>query len=146
MNDQPPAQSKDNQQTPPEPLDWREERRLRREERRAGRGSSGAWFGGAILIILGIIFLLQNMGALALENWWALFILLPAVGAFGNAWRAYQNSGGRLTAPARGSLIGGLVLTMIAAVFLFNLQWGILGPVILILAGIGILLNTFLPG
>ena len=119
----------------------------RREERWAARGGrgSGAWIGGAILIILGLVFLLQNMGAFVLNNWWALFILIPAIGAFGAAWRTYQTAGGRLTAASRGSLISGFVLTMVAAVFLFNLNWTVVGPVLIILAGIALLMNAFLP-
>ena len=131
----------------PEFMDRHEERMRRREERWAARGGrgSGAWVGGAILVILGIVFLLQNMGAFVLNNWWALFILIPAIGAFAAAWRNYQDAGGRLTGAARGSLIGGVVLTMVAAVFLFNLNWTVAGPVLIILAGIGLLLNAFLP-
>jgi hypothetical protein len=132
----------------PEMLSRHEERQRRREERWAARGGrhGGTWVLGGILILLGIIFLLQNMGLAFLSNWWALFILLPAFGAFTAAWRTYQGAGGHLTAASRGSLIGGLVLTMIAAIFLFNLNWTILGPALLILAGIGILLNALLPG
>jgi hypothetical protein len=127
----------------------RADRQQRREERRAARGGrlSSGWIGGGLLIVIGVAFLLQNLGALTLGgNWWALFILIPAVGAFAAAWRSYQNAGGHLNAAARGSLIGGLILTMVAAIFLFNLNWGLLGPVLLVLAGIGILLNTSLPG
>src|SRR5512146_1135342 len=111
-------------------MDRHEERMRRREERWAARGGrgSGAWVGGAILVILGLIFLLQNMGYFVVNNWWALFILIPAIAAFGAAWRTYQDAGGRLTGAARGSLIGGLVLTMVAAVFLFNLNWTVVGP------------------
>lgn len=124
----------------------REERWAARDERRAAGGSGrGAWIGGAILIILGLVFLLQNMGLLVLVNWWALFILIPAVAAFGSAWRSYQAAGGRLTGGARGSLIGGLVLVLVAGVFLFGLNWGVVGPLLLVLAGIGLLLNAFLP-
>jgi hypothetical protein len=139
MNENTPTNTPDNA---PEPLDQFEARRRRREERRAGRAP---WLGGVILIGLGIIFLLQNFGAPVLNNWWALFILIPAVGAFGNAWRDYQNAGGRLTPSARWSMIVGLILTMVTAVFLFNLDWGLIGPVLIILAGIGLLLNTLLP-
>jgi hypothetical protein len=148
MDDNTPERDPNISQPEPEYLSRREERWRRREERRAARGgrSGGAWIGGAILIALGIIFLLQNLGAATLENWWALFILIPAVGAFGNAWRSYQAAGGHLTASARGSLIGGFALTMVAAIFLFNLSWGLLGPLLIILVGIGLLLNAFLPG
>lgn len=147
MDDNPQKQETPAGASQPEFLSRHEERMRRREERWEARGGrmGGAWVGGAILILLGIVFLAQNLGALALNNWWALFILLPAVGSFGTAWRLYQNAGGRLTAPARGSLIGGLVFTMIAAVFLFNLNWTWFGPLLIILAGIGLLFNSILP-
>jgi uncharacterized integral membrane protein len=126
--------------------DWRELRRQEREQRRAYRHSGwGVWWGGAILILLGIVFLLQNFGALALNNWWALFILIPAIGAFGAAWRSFQAAGGRLTAPARGSLIGGLVMAAISFAFLFNLDGRVFWPVLVILGGVGVLLNALLP-
>ncbi len=130
----------------PEFMDRHEARMHRIEERRAARGNrGGAWIGGAIIIIIGLVFLLQNLGLFVLVNWWALFILIPAVAAFGSAWRSYQDAGGRLTGGARGSLIGGLVFTMVAAVFLFGLNWGVVGPLLIVLAGIGLLLNAFLP-
>jgi hypothetical protein len=117
----------------------------RRDERRHRERNAGGWAGGAVLIVIGIIILMQNFGRLYLNNWWALFILIPALGAFGNAWRSYQDAGGRLSSHARGSLIGGLVLSMITAIFLFNLSWTILGPTLIILAGVGILINAVLP-
>jgi hypothetical protein len=43
-------------------------------------------------------------------------------------------------------MLGGLVLTFLAAVFLFNLNFGALWPVFLILGGIGLLLNALLSG
>jgi hypothetical protein len=94
---------------------------------------------------VGIFLLLQNLISFSLENWWALFILIPAVAAFANSWRVYQSSK-RLSAPARASLIGGILLTMIAAMFLFDLNWTVLGPVLIVLAGLGLLINVILPG
>jgi hypothetical protein len=122
----------------------RAERAARRQERAARYG--GAWIGGVVLILLGVVFLLQNTGTRLPENWWAFFILIPAGGAFTAAWNSYQRAGGQLDAAARGSLIGGLVLTMVAVTFLLNLNWGILWPVLLIIAGVGALLNALLPG
>ena len=82
-------------------------RRQRLAERRAGRlGSS--WVVGAVLILVGILIMFPNLNTFSLQNWWALFILIPAVGAFGNAWRAYQ-SNKRLSAAVRGSLIFRLI-------------------------------------
>ena len=129
--------------------DQRSLRRQRLEARREARddGGIGAWVTGLVFICLGVLFLLQNMGMLTLmQNWWALFILIPAVGAFANAWRAFRKADGRLTRAARGSIVGGLVLTLVAAAFLFSLDWAILGPILIILAGIGVLVNVTLPG
>ncbi|MEJ2262089.1 MAG: hypothetical protein P8X95_01490 [Anaerolineales bacterium] len=130
---------------PAEGQDWRQARRESRQERRAARragSSAGGWVGGAVLVLIGLVFLLRNTGAFALENWWALFILIPAIGSFASAWNIYQSSGGRLTAAARGPLIGGFVLLLITVVFLFGLNFGLVWPFILILGGIALLLSA----
>ncbi len=140
------GQNQSGTANPSGPMSRHEARRKWRAERRSARGATG-WIGGVILICMGIFLMLQNMGytLITLNNWWAFFILVPALGAFGAAWRSYQNDG-RLTVGARGSLVGGLVLLLIAAITLFGLDWGLLGPVVIILAGAGLLLNTLLPG
>lgn len=123
--------------------DWRDERRRERElrrQRRASRRSDG-WIGGAILILLGVIFLLQNAGLLAFHNWWALFILVPAFGAFANAWTRYRDYG-RVNAGVRGSVLTGLLLTLVTAAFLFDFESALFWPALLILAGAGILINA----
>lgn len=102
------------------------------------------WIGGAVLIILGIIFLIRNITGFELDNWWALFILIPAVLAFARVFTSYQSEG-RLTAEGRSSLIGGLVLLFVASVFLLGLDWGVIWPVFIILGGLALLINTLLP-
>ena len=133
-----------------EPFDRRESRRQRRIERHEARGISGGstWIFGLILIVLGGAFLMQNMGKFyfPFTNWWALFILIPALSALDRAYRAYKNAGNQLTTFARNSLFVGLLLTLVAASFLFNLNWTYFGPALLILAGIGVLANAMLPG
>ncbi len=117
-----------------------------RAERRAARYTGGgALIGGMALVAFGVIILLQNMGLVQLHNWWALFILIPALGSFATAYGAYRTNGGRLNALVRGSFMGGLLLTAIALVFLLGLDFSLLLPVILIGAGLGMLLNTLLP-
>jgi hypothetical protein len=106
------------------------------------RRSNGAWIPGLVLIGIGVIFLLSNLTGFELDNWWALFILIPAFGAFGNAYRVYQSQG-RLGREGRGSLIGGLVFVFVASIFLLELDWGQVWPVFLILAGLGVLLGNF---
>ena len=121
-------------------------RRERRAERRSHRRDATPWLGGVILIVLGLIFLAQNFGVATLDNWWAIFILIPAVGAFSAAWRKYQAAGASLTSDAVGSLIGGLVLTAVSLVFLFDLKLGtngnLLWPLLLIVGGVAVLLQT----
>ena len=138
MNEQP-----DNR----EPFDRREARHQRRAERLADPSRGGSWIAGIILIVLGGIFLLQNMGSyrFPFQNWWALFILIPAVGAFDTAFRAYRHAG-TFTAAARGSLLVGIVLTLVTAGFLFNIGWSYFGPALIILAGLGMLANGIFSG
>lgn len=86
-------------------------------------GRSPAWIGGLVLILIGAFFLLQNFGWIALGgNWWALFILIPAVVTAGTALMHYCAAGNRLTPAARGSLISSLVLFTVATIFLFDLD------------------------
>jgi hypothetical protein len=43
------------------------------------RGAS--WIGGLALLLLGGLFLLQNLGGFAfMGNWWTIFIFIPAEG------------------------------------------------------------------
>ncbi len=115
------------------------------EINREGQHAKPAWIGGAILILIGVIFLVQNVTGFSLRNWWALFLLIPAITSFGRASSIYQAEG-RLTASARGAALGGLALTFLTAIFLFNLNFGALWPMFLILGGVALLLNALLPG
>ncbi len=112
-------------------------------EPRHVRGGEG-WIAGAVLLALGLIFLLNNLGlfSMRLNNWWALFILIPAVGSFSTAYRMYRGNGGHMTEAVRGPLIGGLILTTVTLVFLLGLSWGVIWPVFLIIIGVGALLTA----
>lgn len=99
-----------------------------------------SWFLGLVLVAVGLILLLRNtIRGFELDNWWALFILIPAAGSFGTAWNLYRKKGGRMTQAAIGPLMGGLFGLFVAGVFLFNLDWDRIWPVFLILAGLGAL-------
>ena len=100
--------------------------------------SEANWIPGVVLIILGAAFLVANLWDFHLDNWWALFILIPAVTNFGNAWQTYQ-ANGRFTSGARSATMWGLIFTIISATFLFNWDWGNIWPLFLILAGLGIM-------
>jgi hypothetical protein len=93
-----------------------------------------------ILILLGVVFLLERLGIRFLENWWALFILIPAFWAYAAAWDSYQDNG-RITRGAAGSLTAGTLLTVLSLVFLLNLAVDVFWPVLLILGGLALLMT-----
>lgn len=99
------------------------------------------WVGAAILIALGVIFLLQNTTGVQFRNWWALFILIPAVPAYMQAWNFYQLDEGRFTRRVIGAFLSAFTPTFVALIFLLNLNWGGVWPVFLILAGLGALMS-----
>jgi hypothetical protein len=101
-----------------------------------------AWIAGGVLILIGVIFIIRNVSGFELNNWWALFILIPALGSLGTAWQMFERNGRRFTAASRGPLIGGLILLAVAAAFLFDLDWGRIWPMFLILAGLGAVLTS----
>ncbi len=97
------------------------------------------WIAAIILVVIGVILLLQNLGLAVPHNWWALFLLIPAGVALMSGMRAYNRDGG-LTAASIGPFVGALVLVALTAVFLLDLEiWKWVGPIALILIGLGIL-------
>ena len=97
-----------------------------------------------ILIGLGAAFLLQDLGTISIPfgNWWALFILIPAVASFDRAFRAYRNADGQFNASVRSPLLVGIVLTIVTLGFIFNINWTFFVPALIILVGLGILFNA----
>ncbi|HKW78147.1 MAG TPA: hypothetical protein VJQ09_03545 [Candidatus Limnocylindria bacterium] len=102
----------------------------------------GSWTGVA-LIVLGLVFLAQNWFGYELRNWWALFILIPAAGSFSAALAAWRSGAAREVA---GSFTTGLVLTATAAIFLLDLPWDRVWPLLVIIAGVGLLLPSLARG
>ncbi len=96
-----------------------------------------SWIAGLVLIILGLVFLFQNITGVSFGNWWALFILMPALWAFWSAWGFYQQEG-KITQRVANMVYGGMFPFLIAVLFLFSLDWGRLWPLFLILAGVGV--------
>ncbi len=113
---------------------------VEKEEMSVSVSKNNNWMGGIVLIGVGVIFLLRSLGIFYLHNWWALFILLPAVANFSEAWKSYKQNG-HLTTAGRGPFIGGLFMTLIASTFLFSWSWGVIWPVFLIIGGVGALMS-----
>ncbi len=110
----------------------------------SGRKRTGPLWGGLILVVLGAVMLLQNLGydLPVLRNWWALFILFPIVSAVRRAQWAYQRSGLRVTGPVVGPLVGAAAMTMVMLSLLFGLSWSLMLPIALILFGLGALVSA----
>ena len=110
-------------------------------------GRSERWRGGSslfglVLVLLGIFFLLQNVGILVTpRHWWALFILIPAVGSAAAALAMFERAGRRYTRAMSRPLTGFVILTFITAMFFFDLSWGEWWPVFIIIAGLSSLLS-----
>ena len=98
------------------------------------------WMAGVVLIAIGLVFLATNVVGFELNNWWSLFILIPAVSNFSSAYANYKQNG-RLEKSGRGSITGGLILSLIAFTFLLNWDWSVIWPLFLIIGGIGALLG-----
>ena len=110
------------------------DRMSRLERRRQRRG--GSVMGGLLLIALAVLLLMQNQGMISFGKWWALLILIPAVAAFINAGSEFSAAGNQVTRHVITLLVGGLILTAITAAILFNLDWGWIGPALMLLVGI----------
>jgi hypothetical protein len=101
------------------------------------------WLGGFLLIFLGLVFLFNNLGLVRLPgNWWAMFIMLPSFASWYGAWHQYSSNGGHFTRSAIGALTWGSLPFLIGLIFLFNLNWGLFWPLILIFAGVSALINV----
>jgi hypothetical protein len=112
-----------------------------RDGDRLRRAGAPALVSAAALVLLAALFLLQNLGLFQLTgNWWALFLLVPALFLAGTALTRYRAAGGRFTA-AGGALSGALFLGAVALMFLLDLDLGVWWPVFVILAAVAALLN-----
>lgn len=112
-----------------------------KEQEKSSRRHQDSWMGGLVLVLIGVAFLIANVSNLRLNNWWALFILIPLASALVNAWRDYQ-ADGQLSGHARNALLGSLIPTYVAVIFLFSLDWGRYWPGFLILGGVVLLLRS----
>lgn len=99
--------------------------------------------GGLALILIGGIFMLRNLDVIYIgHNWWALFMLIPLAYTLSSAFTRRRENGGTFPAEARGSLIGAAVLAFVMCIFLFDLNWGAMWPVFLILGGLSVIFRA----
>ena len=109
------------------------------------RQSSSIWM-GLIFIFGGAAVLLNQLDILPFElNWWALFILMPAAGFLNSAYRRYQSNDNRLSQDVFFPGFMGLFMVFLSVSLLigstWNINWGMLWPIILIVIGAGMLFS-----
>lgn len=107
-----------------------------------GKGQQGWWgglIGGLVVISIGVVFLLRNLGVqlpfVGLHNWWALFIVVGAVPLLVQAAESYHKAG-RVTPAVLHALLSAAAVLLVAAFFLIDLDWAVWWPVWLIYGGI----------
>jgi hypothetical protein len=103
---------------------------------------SSSWSWGVVLILLGGIFLLNNMGyhILSIKNWWAIFLLAPGLSMLANSFK-YFRARNRFSRGARTRGLLGLILTGFAVSLLFGIDMVVIGPALLIGFGLYLLLK-----
>ena len=104
----------------------------------------GYWPGvpivGLAVVAVGLVFLGRNFGVdLPLpDRWWALFIIVPAAASLVAAARYYRVDG-YLSSRVIGPATGGALMLATALILFFDLVWGTLWPVMVIIVGLGII-------
>lgn len=96
--------------------------------------------GGLILIALGVVFLLQQWGRFDIQNWWAIFILIPALGSFASTYAIYRHSG-TINRAVISNFFGALMILTVALMFFFNVSWAVFWPLFIILPGLSLFLT-----
>ncbi|MEN4011524.1 MAG: hypothetical protein AB1453_02560 [Chloroflexota bacterium] len=104
------------------------------------------WIGlGAMFLGTGFLGINLNTfdlsAVFAPNHWWAIAILIPCAGAFINALLVGLR-GGRF-GEVLGLVVFGLLNGATGLVAFFGMDWNLLGPALLIVAGVGILLGIF---
>ncbi len=115
---------------------------LKDEEKAGATEEKGSnWIMALVMIVVGIGLLVSNFTEFSFNNWWALFMLIPAAAMLRTVWVDHQ-AHGRLTSKSTGPLIGGLATLVMMGVFLFNLSWSGLWPLGFIFGGLAVWLGS----
>lgn len=117
--------------------DWREERRAQRNERRERRPLHGLGF-ALTLILLGVLFLLNQQGVVSGDTWWqSLLIGLGSISIVDGL--VHLRFGSRIG--TYGKFVFGMVLILIGGMFIVGLsQWW---SMVFVAAGIALLVRVF---
>jgi 4-hydroxybenzoate polyprenyltransferase len=110
------------------------------ESRDNVQAENGRLVFAGVLILVGLALAIGILTGYTLNNWWALFMLIPVGTMSLDMWQDYQENG-RLSKKTSNLIIPIIILLVIVAIFLFNLNWGIIWPASFIAVGLSILLT-----
>lgn len=105
--------------------------------------SSNLWIGLAF-IAGGVIVLLNQSGLLSFDfNWWAVFIVIPAIGSFRNAYHRYRATNnlfdmGVMLPALIGLFMIGLMFNLLSGNG-WNFNWNLFWPLMFIIIGLGMI-------
>lgn len=101
-----------------------------------------AWGGiaaGVVVVALGVFFLLYEFGVripfMAKHQWWAIFILIGAIGPLVQAI-AYYRSRGKVDGGVLHALTTAAAILTVGFIFLFEARWDHWWPLFVIYAGL----------
>jgi len=106
------------------------------------RSDHGNWqWTGILFIILGVFLLLQNSGYIGeLDNWWALFIILPGIATLGGALKSWHEKG-EITRKFIDRFASGVTILFVGCILMLEWPWSKVWPVFLIIYGAEFLLK-----
>jgi drug/metabolite transporter (DMT)-like permease len=116
-----------------------------RESRRGFR-SGGSVIPALLVIAVGAIFLLDNLGIhmafFHRQNWWAWLILFGAIAPLSAAVQRYRTLG-TVDGAVLHSLLNAAAVVTVALIFLLQLSWGQWWPVFVIYGGLCMLARNW---
>lgn len=99
---------------------------------------------GLVVIAIGLVFLMHNFGIrlpfMEYRNWWALFILVAAVGPVSHALQRFRAQG-RIDKGVLCSLLSASAIVLVAMMFLLDLSWDLWWPLFIIYGGLWMLVR-----
>lgn len=110
--------------------------------------TQGGWVMGIVVIAIGILFLLHNFGLrlafLQYSHWWAVLILLCAIGPLSLAYKHYRTIR-RIDANTAHHLTSAAAILTIGFIFLLDLRWDRWWPLFVIYGGLWMLIRRTYP-
>jgi hypothetical protein len=99
--------------------------------------------GGAVLLTLGTIVLIDDLGFQLHDRWFALILLVPAGFVIADAWRLVGRTG-RIGVDAVARGLVGLVYAAIGILLFLGLETSVVLPSLVIVLGLGAIVRAVL--